>query len=421
MQKKFPNSKMTLKKTWGTINEIINKRRVKTKFPPFFEVRNEKITDKNEIANEMNHYFSTIGQTLADEIDSTGLPSMESYLGQKPPSNFTFRPTNHDKIAKILKDFTPKNSCGIDGISSALVKTLTSDQLIDALVFAVNQSLTSSVFPKQLKISKIVPLFKNKGKIWHFENWRPVALLPALFKIYEKEIFNQIVEYFTLNSLFCENQFGFRKSRSTDDAIMMLHDKCKQLLDQRQTPFAIFLDLSKAFDTIDHSLLLKKLLFYGFDDSAIRLMSSYLSDRKQYVYIDGTASDMRGVGVGVPQGSCLGPLLFLIYVNALPNSTDLLDSILFADDTSLFGAFSTVSIDRNSDVVLINRELDKVHTWLNVNKLSLNVSKTKYMIFNNNRFDTTPHPTDPLIINDQKITKVLEFEFLGVVVDSEFN
>ena len=242
----------------------------------------------------------------------------------------------------------------------------------------MNQSLTSSVFPKQLKISKIVPLFKNKGKIWHFENWRPVALLPALFKIYEKEIFNQIVEYFTLNSLFCENQFGFRKSRSTDDAIMMLHDKCKQLLDQRQTPFAIFLDLSKAFDTIDHSLLLKKLLFYGFDDSAIRLMSSYLSDRKQYVYIDGTASDMRGVGVGVPQGSCLGPLLFLIYVNDLPNSTDLLDSILFADDTSLFGAFSTVSIDRNSDVVLINRELDKVHTWLNVNKLSLNVSKTKY-------------------------------------------
>ena len=97
MQKKIPNSKMTLKKTWGTINEIINKRRVKTKFPPFFEVRNKKITDKNQIADEMNTYFSTIGQTLADEIDSTGLPSMESYLGQKPPSNFTFRPTNHGK------------------------------------------------------------------------------------------------------------------------------------------------------------------------------------------------------------------------------------------------------------------------------------------------------------------------------------
>ena len=347
---------------------------------------------------------------------------MESYLGQRTTATFHFRPTNHDRIGKILRDIVPKHSSGIDGISSAVVKALISDDLINALVIAINHSISNCIFPSQLKISKIVPLFKNKGKIWHFENWRPVALLPALFKIYEKELFNQICEYLLLNNLFCENQFGFRKNRSTDDAIMMFHDRCKQLLDQRQTPFAIFLDLSKAFDTIDHSLLIKKLAFYGFEDSALKLMTSYLSDRKQFVYIDSdTSSDTRGVGVGVPQGSCLGPLLFLIYVNDLPNSTDLLDSILFADDTSLFGAFSTISHDRNSDIALINQELDKVHIWLNVNKLSLNVSKTKYMIFNNCRFDPIPHPTEHLKINNQPITQVTEFDFLGVTIDNNFN
>ena len=131
---------------------------------------------------------------------------------------------------------------------------------------------------------------------------------------------------------------------------MMLHDRCKQILEQRQTPFAIFLDLSKAFDTIDHSLLIKKLAFYGFEDSALRLMTSYLSDRQQYIHLDSdTTSSLRRVDVGVPQGSCLGPLLFLIYVNDLPNATELLDSILFADDTSLFGAFSKFTADRKID------------------------------------------------------------------------
>ena len=248
------------------------------------------------------------------------------------------------------------------------------DDIAPALSTAINFSIAAGIFPSELKIAKVVPLFKLKGKIWHFENWRPVALLPAFSKVYEKELQLQIVDYFTTNSLFCENQFGFRKGRSTEDAVLTFHDRIKQMLDNRQTPFAVFLDLSKAFDTIDHDLLLRKLTFYGFTNSALTLMNSYLRDRSQYVDLDGVTSDRQGVDVGVPQGSILGPLLFLIYVNDLPNCTNMLDSTLFADDTSLSSSFSLFTLNGNASVSTINAELDKVFKWLCVNKLSFNVS-----------------------------------------------
>ena len=140
----------------------------------------------------------------------------------------------------------PKQSTGFDNLSPKILKDIT-DELAPALSTAINFSINKGIFPSQLKVAKVVPLFKNKGKIWHFENWRPVALLPALFKVYEKELHMQITEYFVTNSLFCENQFGFRKNRSTEDAVLIFHDKIKQMLDNRQTPFTVFLDLSKAF------------------------------------------------------------------------------------------------------------------------------------------------------------------------------
>ena len=285
---------------------------------------------------------------------------------------------------------------------------------------AINLSLRKGIFPSQLKIAKIVPLFKNKGKIWHFDNWHPVALLPVLFKVYEKELHTQISNYFVTNALFTERQFGFRKQRSTEDAVLLFHDKIKQLLDDRQTPFTVFLDLSKAFDTIDHGLLLRKLEFYGFSRDALKLMQSYLSDRSQYVDLEGTTSDRCRVPIGVPQGSILGPLLFLIYVNDLPNCTDMLDATLFADDTSLASSFSTFALNGTTNIGSLNAELDKVFTWLCVNKLSLNVSKTKYMIFQN-RLDPKPIPKDPLKINGITIKLVKEFDFLGITIDDQLS
>ena len=406
------------KKTWGTIFEIMNKNRSKSRFPPFFEVENRKITDKKDIANEFNSFFSTIGQKLADEIDSNNLPPISSYLGNTPTSVFSFIHTTPDRVQKILQNMEPKLSSGVDGITSELLKHLT-DDISYALSTAINSSIKSGIFPSKLKIARVIPLFKNKGKIWHFENWRPVSLLPAIFKIYEREFYNQIIEYFEANSLLCENQFGFRKNRSTEDAVLVFQDLAKDMLNKRQTPFAVFMDLSKAFDTIDHNILLEKLKFYGFSPDALKLMKSYLSDRRQYVDTgEGIISEVMSVWVGIPQGSILGPLCFLIYVNDLPRSTDLLKSVLFADDTNLLGSFSTFSTNTVIDIAKINAELDKIYKWLAANKLSLNVSKTKYMIFPN-KLDPNPPPQEKLVINNIKLSLVTQFDFLGITIDSK--
>ena len=406
------------KKTWGTIFEIMNKSRTKSRFPPFFEIDDKKISDKQDIANEFNNFFSTVGQKLADGIDSSNLPPVSSFLGRKPDSVFHFMPTTPDRINKILKNMEPKHSSGVDGITSEILKHLTNEISI-ALTTAINSSIITGIFPSKLKTARVIPLFKNKGKIWHFENWRPVSLLPALFKIYEREFYDQIIEYFESNSLLCENQFGFRNKRSTEDAVLVFQDLAKEILNKRQTPFAIFMDLSKAFDTIDHKILLEKLKFYGFSPEALKLMKNYLSDRCQYVDIgDGITSEVRGVGVGIPQGSILGPLLFLIYVNDLPRSTDLLQSVLFADDTNLLGSYATFTSNGNISIVKINAELQRVYEWLAANKLSLNISKTKYMIFPN-KLDPKPPPKEKLEINKIKLSVVSQFDFLGITIDSK--
>ena len=226
-------------------------------------------------------------------------------------------------------------------------------EIIPALTCIFNQSLNTGILPEKLKIAK-------KGSLSDISNYRPISLLPSISEILEKLIFKQLSTYLNEHKLLYDSQYGFRVGHSTELASIELIDRITQDLDKGKIPISIFLDLSKAFDTLDHVILLYKLNYYGIKSVEIKLFQDYLQNRTQYVSYDKTNSDMY-------QGSILGPLLFIIYINDLCNASKLLKMIIYADDTTLY---STLDVFGNYISKNLNLELRKVADWLKLNKLS---------------------------------------------------
>ena len=241
-------------------------------------------------------------------------------------------------------------------------------------------------------------------------NYRPISLLPSLSKIFEHIIFRQLFDYMTDNNLFAIEQYGFRSGHSTELAALHLIDYLTKQMDVGEIPINIYIDLSKAFDTLDHTILLAKLRYYGIRGVAHKLMLNYLSHRYQYVEYNGVQSSSQHINTGVPQGSILGPLLFLFYINDLPLVSPVFRMLMYADDTTLF---CNINNDINDNE--INRQLNTINEWLLSNKLSLNIKKTKYMVFHTNQRRVL-YPN--LYLNMMKIERVTQFNFLGIVLSS---
>ena len=284
------------------------------------------------------------------------------------------------------------------------------------MAIIINQSLDTGVFPTKLKIAKVIPIFKNDDDT-KFSNYRPISTLPTISKVFERVIFEQLYNYLNSLNLFYHGQYGFRENHSTELAALELIDRVIHYLDKGETPISVFLDLSKAFDTLDHSILLSKLEYYGIRDNALELFKSYLSNRKQYVVLDTIQSDSVNIVTGVPQGSILGPLLFTIYINDIITCSDKFKFIVYADDTTLL---TTANVfDKQIELSLsINNELAKVNDWLRVNKLSLNVNKKKAMVFH---MPQKKMLLPQLNIAGMAIEFVSNFNFLGVKIDTNLN
>ena len=233
-------------------------------------------------------------------------------MGTPCLDNFIFDYPTAEEIIKHIQNLKPKSSSGYDQISSKLLKEI-GPIISQHLCLIINQSLCTGIFLDRLKLAKVIPLFKKGDKLL-FENYRPISLLTAISKIFECVVFNQLYDHITKHNLSFVGQYGFRKRHSTEYAALELVDRISNGLDNRNLPISIFLDLSKAFDTLDHQILLHKLYHYGIRNSALNWFSSYLTNRLQYIDIDGTKSKSHPLSTGVPQGSILSPLLFIIYI-----------------------------------------------------------------------------------------------------------
>ena len=311
----FAKYKSDIKNTWKTINEALsgNRPSEKQSLPISLTIENTEITKDLDIANQFNTFFINIGANLAKNIEYQGIKNHNHYLTETYNNAFEFTEIDDMTVKKVIDSLQAKNSSGFDGYSTKFLKYIT-PAIIKPLTLLTQQVLTTGIFPDKLKLAKVIPIYK-KGEQALINNYRPISLLPVISKVLEKILANQISSFFERNELFSINQYGFRAAHCTEHAAIELTDRIITKMDNNEIPIGIFLDLSKAFDTINHKILLSKLKYYGISGVPLQLLDNYLTNRSQYVVIKNIKSNTLQITTGVPQGSILGPLLFLIYIN----------------------------------------------------------------------------------------------------------
>ncbi len=413
--KYFEENKNNIKKTWEGIKSIINSNNGVSSKVSQLNINGKIISNPQEIAQGLNNFFVNVGPNTDREIPKTPPDKIppEKFLKNRNQLTFIISHISTDEIMDIINALNLSKSTGPSSIPGKLLIQI-ADLIILPLCRIINTSFMTGKFPNALKIVKVIPIHKG-GSTQDVNNFRPISLLSIFDKIIEKLMHVRLYNFLEANNILYENQFGFRKKNSTVHALIQITEQIRESIDKGKYGCGIFIDLRKAFDTVNHNILLKKLEHYGIRGSILKWFESYLSNRKQFVVFNGQSSDLKSISCGVPQGSVLGPLLFLIYINDLPNISDKLKFFLFADDTNIYyEAENLKDLER-----VVNKELMWLNHWLSVNRLSLNISKTNFVIFH-------PYnkPLKELItikINKKAISEEKYVKYLGVLVDSSLS
>lgn len=421
---RFQKCNGDLKKCWKVINEMRNKQK-KLVFPDFLDYNRQLIIDRRTILNLLNKKFVNTAKNLNQDKPESDFKDYRKFLRNQVTDTIFLTDIESSEISRIITDLHLGKASDI----SVRILKLFKHKLSPNLTILFNNCMRIGYFPDELKVAKVIPLHKGGDKN-DLSNYRPISLLPVISKIFEKLIHKRFTAFLTKHRVIYEKQFGFRSQHSTMHALNTAITQISNGLNENKVVLGIFLDFSRAFDTVQTSILLDKLSYYGIRGKAHDLMKSYLSDRYQAVYSNGEFSNYLRVTDGVPQGSVLGPLLFLVYINDLVNSMcgcdtqdcsvnchDLASYVTFADDTNTFvtGKDMTDAINKS------NKVLARLKLYLEANYLHINISKSKYIHFTTPRAKTITNYTDKIVYGTSELERVDEIKFLGVHITSKLN
>ena len=419
----FEKNKNRSSKVWQNIRKLVNVKSAKTSSIKLM-IDEKIISNQTENANTFNNHFSKLGEKVQQKIPAER-GSYRDYLYKKNKNNqyyinndgnvFFLSPTDQKEVSDMIDNLDDKKSPGPNGIPVAILKKF-KDFFSFWLAKLINLCFETGVFPDLLKFAKITPLHKKESKL-DFHNYRPISLLSIYSKIFEKLIYSRVYAYLVKFNLISTKQFGFRSNHSCNHAIISLTEHVKKLLDEGQIVCGVFVDLEKAFDTVHHDILCDKLNAYGLRGKVNELFKSYLSNRKQYVSLNGFDSSLEDISCGVPQGSTLGPLLFLLYINDFRLCLTDASSGHFADDT--FIIYNSKKLKTIETV--INYELKQVIKWLRLNKLSLNAGKTELIFFHSNSNKETDLSKVYINFNGIRLNPVDFVKYLGMFIDKYLN
>ena len=383
------------------------------------EIDGEKCFDPIKLANNMGEYFLTVAEKLKSKIPNlpkvfdTGSQKFKDYYLSKgivPKSKKIFQ-VSEEFVYKELCKLNVTKSTGIDGFKPKFLKD-GADIIKGAVTHIINLSLETGIVPNELKSAIVKPLYKKSSRL-DVGNYRPVSILPIISKILERAVYVQMETHLKDNNILYEFQSGFRTSYSTDTCLINLQDSIRMEISQGKYVGMVLIDLQKAFDTVDHEILLEKLDAMGFNHN--KWFESYLKGRKQMVVVNDVSSEIGTVTCGVPQGSILGPLLFLCYVNDMPISLKC-KLLLYADDSALIvSGFDPKKIAED-----LSRELESCRQWLIDNKLSLHLGKTEAILFGSKRKLKRVNSFE-VRCGEIKVTNVKSVKYLGLQIDNDLS
>ena len=413
------NSKDT-KHIWAHLRTVNGDSKPSGKqLPDELIIDNERVTKSEDVAQKLNQYFTSIADILnGNENDTSALNTekIRNFAENKIPieTYFNIPFITTEQVSTYINKLKPSKATGLDGLGPRVLK-MAASVISPSITLLINKSIATGIFPAQLKQAKVLPVYKGGTKS-DPSNYRPISILPTVSKIFEKHINTHLMGFLNKYKLLHESQSGFRHKHSCQTALVKLIDSWTECIDRGDMIGALFLDFRKAFDLVDHSILVKKLSIYKFSSSALKWFKSYLSDRQQTIECDKGLTGFSNVLSGVPQGSILGPTLFLIFINDLPLCFKHCSSDLYADDTTVHTKDSNVNnIERN-----VICDLKNAIEWGIPNKMQLHFGKTTCMLAGTRQKLNTSRKLN-IQVGDISIQNVSKQKLLGIYIDENLS